>query len=122
MNGSEKQVKWAEDIKTDVMAKMEAHREMLAARFVRRNLDESNPRRIEQTADFDACMTFFAAQTEAKWWIDNMRSADVDDMFVSTWAMRARRAAKAQHDRQARRVGRRKTGGGAQAPTYLQAG
>ncbi len=94
MNGTEKQIKWAEDIKTSVMSGMEAHREMLAARFVRRNLDESNPRRIEQTEAFDACMSYFAAQTEAKWWIDNMRGAEVDDGFVSTWAMRARRAAK----------------------------
>lgn len=94
MNGSEKQIKWAEDIKANVMSGMEAYREMLAARFVRRNLDESNPRRIEQTEAFDTCKAFFAAQTEAKWWIDNMRSADVDDGFVGTWAMRARRAAK----------------------------
>lgn len=95
MNGSEKQVKWAEDIKAEVMTKMAGHREVLAARFVRRNLDESNPRRIEQMEAFDACMAYFLAQTEAKWWIDNMRSVEVDDMFINTWTMRARRAAKA---------------------------
>jgi hypothetical protein len=81
MNGTEKQVKWAEDIKAQTMTKVAEMRKQFEADAARAKASTSDPRYIDAIAIFDRCVAKLEAQTEATWWIDN-RSQVVNRKFV----------------------------------------
>lgn len=81
MNGSEKQIKWAQDIKTETMNKVAALRQRFEADAAKANVGTSDPRYLDGIATFDRCVANLEAKTEATWWIDS-RSQVIDRMFV----------------------------------------
>jgi len=85
MNGSEKQIKWAQDIKTETMGKVAALRQRFEADAAKANVSTSDARYVDGIAIFDRCVASLEAKTEATWWID-CRSQVIDRMFIKRMA------------------------------------
>lgn len=81
MNGTQKQVKWAESIKSETMTAIERMRKQFEADAAKAKADTSDPRYTAAIAIFDRCVANLEAKTEAVWWIDN-RAQIVDRKFV----------------------------------------
>ena len=73
MNGSEKQVKWAEDIKAETARKIVTYRDHYQARYEQRGIAADDPR-WENIANADAALAYMEQQQESKWFIDNLRN------------------------------------------------
>lgn len=81
MNGSEKQIKWAEDIKAETMTRIAGMRKQYEADAAKAKVNTSDPRYLDGIAIFDRCVANLEAKTEATWWIDS-RSQVIDRQFV----------------------------------------
>ena len=73
MNGSEKQVKWAEDIKAETARKIVTYRDYYQARYEQRGIAADDPR-WENIANANAALAYMEQQQESKWFIDNLRN------------------------------------------------
>jgi hypothetical protein len=87
MNGSEKQVKWAEEIKSAVMQKMTAYRSKLESAWNEDGVPVDAPHRVKATTNYDECLAYLNSKDNAKWWIDNMKGMNsehalVEGMFI----------------------------------------
>lgn len=71
MNGSEKQVKWAEEIKAGMMSKVNEIRQQFATEAAKNNVSADNAQYQQVMAIFDRCVANLEAKTDATWWIDN---------------------------------------------------
>jgi hypothetical protein len=85
MNGSEKQIKWATDLKAETMTKVTEMRKRFEADAAKANVSTSDLRYVDGIATFDRCVANLEAKTEATWWIEN-RSQVVDRQFVKRMA------------------------------------
>ena len=81
MNGSEKQIKWAQDMKAEMMGKVAELRQRFEADAARAKFSTSDARYVDGIAIFDRCVANLEAKTEATWWIEN-RSQVIDRMFI----------------------------------------
>lgn len=70
MNGTEKQVSWAEDIKTQVTQGLTERRAGLVERYTKRSI-AADDERWQNVTEIDRCLGYLSAQDEAKFWIDN---------------------------------------------------
>lgn len=73
MNGSENQVKWAEDIKAEVIKKVLAHRDYCQNRYEQKGIAADDPR-WENIAKANAAIVYLDEHEEAKWWINNLKN------------------------------------------------
>ena len=72
MNGSEKQVQWAEDIKTEVAMKVAAYRDYYQNRFEQKGVAADDPR-WETITEANSTLDYLNRHDEAKWWIENLK-------------------------------------------------
>lgn len=103
MNGSEKQVAWAEDIKALALTRINEHRQALIWKWQAKGADMTAPSRVETLNDIDAAAVYVEAQTEAKWFIDNLSHIGKKfndeyfytmDAVIESLLMKARSAAR----------------------------
>lgn len=83
LNGSEKQVAWAADIRGDLLRSID-NRFSSARDIIRRDLDAgklTGARADEMRAMFHAAWASLAAKDDAKWWIDHRN--DTDKMLIA---------------------------------------
>jgi hypothetical protein len=67
MTGTSRQIAWAEDIKVDVMSRLDDYLAMLIDRLADKAAADSQAMMIRN---------WFDAQTDAAWWIDDCRDSD----------------------------------------------
>jgi hypothetical protein len=73
MKGTEKQVKWAEDIKAEVVRKVTVYRDYWQQRFEQKGIP-TDDERWEYVTDANDALAYMEQQSEAKWWIENMKN------------------------------------------------
>lgn len=66
--GSEKQIAWAEDLRTKKIAALEAHLENVYAYARKKGMSEEKI--AEQKVGIDANLAKLTAKTSAAWWIE----------------------------------------------------
>ena len=81
MNGTEKQVKWAEDIKAKMLVKVEEYRQQLIAEAAKHNVSLDSADGRNALGMFDRCVAKINAQASATWFIDN-RSAVISKQWI----------------------------------------
>ncbi len=76
MNGSEKQIKWAEDIKATAIVTIEQFRDSdvpaMMTKAMKQGMDEATAqaRKSEFDSAISKTLAVLSAQTDARWWID----------------------------------------------------
>lgn len=73
MNGSEKQIQWANDIKAQVVNKVIAYRDYYQGRFEQKGIAADDPR-WETITEANSALALIEQQQEAKWFINNLRN------------------------------------------------
>jgi len=73
MNGSEKQVKWAEDIKAETAKKIVIFRDHYQARYEQKAIP-ADDERWQNITDANNALAYMERQQESKWFIDNLRN------------------------------------------------
>ena len=81
MNGSQKQIEWANKIQAEMVSKIEAIRSQFVADCAKNGVRLDNSQYAQAHDIFDRAVANIKAQTQATWFIDN-RNALVSRKWV----------------------------------------